>query len=147
MGKEWIAVADRNRCRVFEQSSRHGPLEEVVDLVSPMARLKSQDINADRPGRAFDSAGQGRHAMSSTIEPTEQETIRFAKEVADELHRGRMQHRFEKLYVIAEPRFLGHLRQALPRPLEEAVAAEIDKDWTGLAVEEIRKRLREALFG
>lgn len=147
MSRDWVAVADSNRCRIFEQSARNGPLEEISDLVAPAARLKNQDLNADRHGRAFDSAGQGRHAMGSSVEPVEQEAIRFAKEVVTALDTGRQRGRFSRLYVIAEPRFLGYLRQGFSRPLKETVAAEIDKDWTTHTAAEIRDRLREKTFG
>jgi protein required for attachment to host cells len=147
MSKSWIAVADKSRCRIFSQESRNGPLEEIADLVSPVTRLKNQDINADRHGRAFDSAGQGRHAMGSSVEPVEQEAIRFAKEVATKLDAGRQKGSFAQLYLVAEPRFLGYLRQSFGRPLKDVVAAEIDKDWTSQPVEEIRTRLREKTFG
>ena len=147
MNKDWIAVADKNRCRIFEQTNRNGRLEEIADLVAPATRLKNQDINSDRHGRSSDSAGIGRHAMGSSVEPVEQEAIRFAKEVVAKLDTGRQKNSFGRLYVIAEPRFLGYLRQNYTRPLKDTIAAEIDKDWTTQTPDEIRDRLREAVFG
>ena len=148
MSKDWIAVADKARCRIFRQNGRNGPIEEIEDLISATTRLKNQDINADRHGRrAFDSAGQGRHAMGNSLGPIEQQAIRFAKEVIEKLESGRKQGSFDRLYLVAEPRFLGHLRQSITRPLKELIAAEIDKDWTSQPAEEIRLRLREATFG
>ncbi|MBN1239086.1 MAG: host attachment protein [Gammaproteobacteria bacterium] len=147
MSKDWIAVADRSRCRIFAQETRYGPLQEVLDLVSSNGSLKNQEINSDRHGRAFDSSGQGRHAMSSSVDPASQEAIRFAKDVSTRLDAARKKGRFTQLYVIAEPRFLGHLRAAFNRPLQEVVAAEIDKDWTSQTSDQIRQRMRAALFG
>jgi protein required for attachment to host cells len=147
MRKDWIAVADRSRCRIFAQETRHGPLEEVLDLVSSSSGLKNQDINADRPGRTFDSGGQGRHALGPSVDPANQEAIRFAKDVSMQLDAARKNRAFEQLYVIAEPRFLGHLRAAFHRPLQDVVAAEISKDWTSQSSDEIRQRMRTALFG
>jgi protein required for attachment to host cells len=147
MSRDWIVVADKHRCRIFQQTSRNGSLEELADLVAPATRLKNQDINTDRHGHAFDSGGQGRHAMGSSVEPVEQEAIRFAKEVAAKLEAGRQQNSFTRLYVVAEPRFLGYLRQNYSRPLKDTIEAEIDKDWTTQTADEIRDRLREAVFG
>lgn len=147
MSRDWIAVADRCRCRIFAQESRHGPLEEVLDLVSSNGSLKNQDINSDRHGRAFDSSGQGRHAMSPSVDPATQEAIRFAKDVSTRLDEARKKKRFSHLYVIAEPRFLGYLRAAFNRPLQDVVAAEIDKDWTSQTSDQIRQRMRATLFG
>lgn len=147
MSREWIAVADRNHCRVFQRTSRQGQLEELFDLVSPTSRLKNQDIDADRHGRSFDRQGQGRHAMDPPVEATEQEAIRFAKDVAERLDTGRKEQRFDRLYVVAEPRFLGHLRQEFTRPLKDVIAAEVDKDWATHEPEQIRQRLRAELWG
>lgn len=147
MSKDWIAVADKNRCRIFQQASRNGALEEITVLVAPATRLKNQDINTDRPGSAFDGSGQGRHAVGGSIEPVEQEAIRFAKEIANRLDSGRQQNSFARLYIVAEPRFLGHLRQHYTRPLKDTIAVEIDKDWTLQSAEQIRNRLREAVYG
>jgi protein required for attachment to host cells len=143
----WVVVADRNLCRVFSQASRHGALTELARFESERARLKDQDINADRPGRSFDRMGPGRHALAPNVTPTEQEAIRFAKEVAEHLEAARKQQKFNELYVIAEPRFLGHLRTAFTRPLREHLAAEIDKDLSDLDGDAIRERLRQATFG
>jgi protein required for attachment to host cells len=147
MSKDWIAVADRCRCRIFAQETRYGPLEEVLDLVSSNGGLKNQDINSDRHGRSFDSGGQGRHALGTSIDPANQEAIRFAKDVSQQLDAARKKRRFQQLYVIAEPRFLGHLRQAFNRPLQDVVAAEIGKDWTSQTSDQIRNRMRAILFG
>lgn len=147
MSKDWVVVADKNRCRIFRQTSRTSPMEEIAVLVAPVTRLRNQDITTDRPGSTFDSGGQGRHIKGSSVEPVEQEAIRFAKDVVAKLEDGRRQNSFQRLYVIAEPRFLGHLRQHYSRPLEEMIAAEIDKDWATQTADEIRERLRDAVFG
>lgn len=148
MSKDWIAVADKARCRIFRQNGRSNPIEEIADLVSPITRLKNREINADRQGRrTFDSAGQGRHAVGGVLEPIEQEAIRFAKEVVETLESGRKQGSFDRLYLVAEPRFLGYLRQSFTRPLKDLIAVEIGKDWTSQPAEEIRTRLRTATFG
>ena len=147
MSKDWIVVADKNRCRIFRQARRTSPLEEIAVLVAPITRLRNQDIDSDRPGRTFDSAGQGRHAKSPSVEPVEQEAIRFAKDVVAKIEDGRRQNSFQRLYVVAEPRFLGYLRQHYSRPLKEMIAAEIGKDWATQTADEIRDRLREAVFG
>lgn len=146
MAESWIVVANRSRCRFFSQTKRHGPLTETAAFASPAARLKDQDLFSDRPGRSFDSAGEGRHAMSSPTEPEEQLALRFAKDIAEQLDAARNKHALEQLVLVAEPRFLGHLRAALGKPLKDLVAAEINKDLTEQDTETIRQRLRTELF-
>jgi hypothetical protein len=63
--------------------------------------LKSQSIDADRPGRAFESAGMKRHGMSREVDPKKQEAIMFAKQVAERLETARRQGEVEQLILVA----------------------------------------------
>ena len=44
---------------------------------------------------------------------------------------------FEQLMLVAPPRFLGLLRNQLPRPLDQLVEVAVDKDMSEASVEEI----------
>ncbi len=147
MTDNWVVVADKAHCRLFSQSTRHGPLTELPGLTSPQAGLKNQDIDSDRPGRTFSSGSSRRHSKSPPVSPVEQAAIRFAKDIADHLESARNSNRFGGIIVVAEPRFLGHLRSAFGRQLRETVVNEIDKDLIELDADNIRQRLRDLIFG
>jgi protein required for attachment to host cells len=55
--------------------------------------------------------------------------------------RGRGEREAKSLILVAPPRALGVLRQALSTPLRSAVRGEIDKDLVKLPVYEIEKHL------
>jgi protein required for attachment to host cells len=124
----WIVVANSTRCRIFRQHKHGEPLLPVEDLDHPEGRLRARDLASDRPGRAFDSAGSGRHAMGQTVDPLEQETIRFAKTVADRIDAGRKRECFDRLVLVADPRFLGHLRQGLSSATRQRLTTELKKN-------------------
>lgn len=145
METTWIIVADSGHCRCFEAASRIGPLTEVADLVMPASRLRDQDLVSDRPGRAFDSFGSGRHAMEPRTPAKETGSRRFAAEIAAMLETAHQQRRFERLGVVAAPAFLGLLREALSDGLRKQVAFEMDKDLIRLKPDEIRELLPERL--
>ncbi|MFO7646651.1 host attachment protein [Halomonas campaniensis] len=145
METTWVVVADQARARLFSASDRRGALEEVEDLANPEGRLHDQDLNADRPGRAFDSMGEGRHAMGKHHSPKEQEAIRFAQEVGDRLAVGLHDGAYRHLIISATPRFLGLLREALPEDVTKRVVLELHKDLTALSSDEIRAHLPERL--
>jgi protein required for attachment to host cells len=106
-------------------------LEEVLDLVNPKGPLPRQALESDKPGRAFDSRGGGqRHAMEPRVDAKEAAATRFARELADALQTGLNEHRFEALYLVAPPHFLGLLRQQLSPGLQRCVAGELGKDLT-----------------
>ena len=145
MAKTWIIVANAGQCRCFEADSRIGPLTEVADLVMPTSRLRDRDLVSDRPGRAFDSFGVGRHAMEPRTPPKETESRRFAAEIASKLDAARQEGRFDRLGIVAAPAFLGLLREALGGAVRDLVVFEIDKDLGRLRADEIRGHLPERL--
>jgi len=145
METTWIIVADSGHCRCFEAATRTAPLTEVADLVMPTSRLREQDLVSDRPGRAFDRFGEGRHAMEPRTPAKEVEGRRFAAQIASTLDTARQDGRFDRLGIVAAPAFLGLLRQELSSPLQSLVVLELDKDLTRLGAEEIRSHLPERL--
>ena len=74
----------------------------------------------------------------------EEESRRFAREIVDSLEQGLRDHEFERLTVIAEPKFLGSLRKAMPDEISRNVEREISKNLVGHGVSEIRQCVAEA---
>jgi protein required for attachment to host cells len=130
MTTSWILVADSGRARIFESDQTFKALAEVDDMVNPSARLKGSELTSDAPGRAFDSGGQGRHAMEDKTSAKEQDELYFAEQINDYLEAGRTAGRFKSLVIIAAPAFLGTLRKTLNNNLANLVAGEINRDLT-----------------
>ena len=126
----WAIVADAARARLFALEGRGAPLNELEDLIRAEGALKGGEIEADRPGRTFDSVGSGRHAMEPSLDPRKEEAQRFAREIANQLETSYKNHEFERLCLIAPPEFLGMLRAELDGALADAVAGELNKDLT-----------------
>ena len=141
----WVVVADTVRARIFSVEKRRGPLEEIEVLAHPEGRLHERELTSDLPGRSFDSGGQGRHAMESESGPKQEEAIRFAKEVCGTLTSARQSGRFDKLYVVAAPTFLGLLRDSMDAPTRQLVAGEIDKSLARHTPDQIRSHLPDYL--
>ncbi|SOD20931.1 host attachment protein [Nitrosomonas ureae] len=145
MTKIWVLVANSGNATLFTADSPTASLTELMNFDNPSARIKQMELSSDRPGRSFDSHGEGRHAMAVEVEPKEQEQIRFAKLIVDRLEQGRVENAFERLVVVAAPTFLGLLRAHFNAPLSSLLSLEIDKDYTALRPEELRTRLPERL--
>ena len=141
MSTTWILTANGGKARIFSAESPTSPLAEIATITHPESRLRAKELASDRPGRAFDSAGVGRHAMSSQVDAKEQEQIRFAREIVDRLEKGRVERDFEHLVVVAAPGFLGHLRASMAEPLQALVSTELNKDYTELSAGELRAHL------
>jgi protein required for attachment to host cells len=140
MSKLWVVVADQSKARIFTVADPRGALLGVGELEHPEARDREQTLTSDRPGRSFDSKGQGRHAMGSAVEPGKQETIRFARQVADHLQAAHDEGRCDRLLLVAGPPLLGLLRESL-RTTSGMEIAEIEKNLGQYDALEIRKHL------
>jgi len=142
----WILVANSSRARLFSAVSPTGPIQEVEGFAHPEARVHEQELTSDLPGRTFDSAGQGRHAMEVKVGPKEQEQINFAGQLGKYLEQGRVGHSYDHLFLVVTPAFLGLIRQKLTRETASLADSQIDKDLTLHTAEEIRNHLPERLW-
>ncbi len=144
MSKLWVVVADQSKARIFTVADPHGALLDVGELEHPEAREREQTLTSDRPGRSFDSKGQGRHDMGTTVGPGKQETIRFAKQVADHLQAAHNEGRCNRLLLVAGPPLLSLLRESLKTSSGMKIS-EIEKNLGQYSALEIRKHLPKRL--
>ncbi len=144
MTKRWVVVADQSRARIFTTEEPQGPLLQLASMDNPHGRERAQSMGTDRPGRSFDSHGQGRHAMGTSVEPVEQENIRYAKEVAGYLESACHDGRCKELLLVAGPHFLGVLRKQLHTPPDIKISV-IDKNLGQYEAREIRSHLPDRL--
>lgn len=137
----WLLVADSARARLFGVDRRARSFDLLDEWHDDVASGKTQDIEADRPGRTFDSAGPGRHGMEPPSSPKGVAKSRFVAMLGDRLAAAAKQHRFDELTVIAAPRTLGELRELLDPAVRAKLAAEEAKDLTQLSQPELEKQL------
>ena len=164
MDRNWVVVANDAAARIFtlappparlnnrnsagHQNDRMASysLKEIESLQHPEGRTKAQDFDADRPGRAFQTAGSMRHGMERQVDPKRQAIISFAKRVADRLESARRQGALQRLVLVAAPEFLGLLRTNLSAELGRITAAEFSLDLAQMKAHEIRAHLPDDLF-
>ncbi len=145
MKSTWVVVTDSTRARILKADNAVSPLSEVETLVHPESRLHERDLISDAPGRAFDRAGQGRHAMGQQVSPKEHEVEAFVRQVAERLEQAREHGELEQLIIVAPPNVLGKLRKALPPEVARLVTMEMGKNLSKLSPQEIRDHLPERL--
>jgi protein required for attachment to host cells len=135
----WILAADRSKARIFEILKRHDPPTEIADFVHALGRAHERDINSDASGRFY---GKGEHvqghATSTDVSVMRHEAERFAEQLCDYLYHAHSERRFEKLWIVAGPEFLGVLRAKLPKQLRAIMELELDKDVTTHNPDDIR---------
>ncbi len=96
------------------------------------------EFASDRPGRAFDIVGKGRHAMSPPESGQDHQTLVFARQVADYLNDAIAESRVNKLVIFAAPKFLGYLRSELSDTALRSIALAESRNVSDLDEKEIR---------
>lgn len=134
----WVIVADESKAIIYSRKTRHGPMKELFTLENEAARVKTGELLSDRGGRSFDSAGKGRHTMAKEKSgPKRHLAEAFAKQIAERI--GKASHAGSCIgySLVAPPRFLGLLRDALGPtaandPLQTVAKEVVGKDTTFL---------------
>jgi protein required for attachment to host cells len=126
------------------EARRGAHLAEPGDWNMSIGADERYDIQ-DRPPRAHDRFGPGRHAMDQGQSLHEQEEERFLKRVAQRLEEAEARKEFDHLVIAAPPRALGILRAALAAPVKARIRAEADKDIVDEDAATLRARLTELL--
>jgi protein required for attachment to host cells len=147
MSNTWILVADGARARLFESEAFNKALNEVACFTNPDGRAPGRDATTERAPRVNESVGPARHAIEPHTTLRDKSTDRFARTLNAALERGRNDSHFDRLILVAPPRFLGTLHSSLGKGLTECVTGEIRRNLTALAPAEIQARLSRHLFG
>jgi len=152
-----VLVADEALARILRWAEERCELVDVEAIADPAAHVKAGDFDRDAAGRRAGSAPQGsrqntqqhrlRGTASITASAGEQETHLegqwFARRVGAHLAEALRQKRFDRLRIVAAPRFLGYLRKELDPQVLAIVTDELSKD----LIHEGNAKLGKRLFG
>lgn len=149
METTWIVSADAGRARIFSESNPAQPLIEIEDMVNTATRMRTAEKYTDRLGPT--AAGQSIHNTGAPTPskqyeppqtPEERESESFSKDISGFLLKGWQEGLFQKLALIADPKFLGVLRMYLDPHLKPLVKLEINKDYTHSSPQQLHEQIR-----
>lgn len=146
MASTWIVVAHRSGASLYERVA-DGSLACIRAIPHPEGRLKDHELVTDRPGRSHESASARRSAMGTDYQPSRAVAEGFARHLAATLSRARSEHAYERLVLVAEPRFLGLLRGALDPQTAATVVGSVPKELSLAPPAEIDARLARLIEG
>jgi protein required for attachment to host cells len=141
----WILIANGARARVLEHISSSHNITAVKDMEYSQESLSSSEIMADKPGRAFSTAGTSRSAMQPATDPVAKREADFAHGLAEILNDKFSKKAFNRLVIFAAPKTLGDIREALSENIKTAIIAEIAKDLTKVPNDKIAKHLEDVM--
>lgn len=137
-----VVVADESSAIVYARDSLSGPMRVLFSLDNDTARKKTDQLISDSGGRSFDSYGKGRHTMGhEKADPKKTAAIAFAKQIAERVAQGVHDGSSRGFALVAAPRFLGVLREAISIVTTVEPYATVDKEVVGRDPEVIEKLL------
>lgn len=135
-----VLVADGRKALVLRNSGTVGEIVlEVEQVFEAPPNAPARALRGDKPGRT--ATGSHRSSLGQT-DSHEQQEERFYAVVAEKLEALWAARDHQKLCIIAPPRALAGLRQAIPDTIKNQIVAEYDKDLVNLPLDEIQKHLR-----
>ncbi len=136
----WVVVADESQAIVYTRDAKRAPLTELFSLSSEAGRKKPGEMLADRGGRSFDSFGGGRHTMAKEKDgPRKHAAMAFARQIADRIARVTHDGSCRGYVLVAAPRFLGLLREAVAKSSKFEPYKTIDKEVVGQDADFVQK--------
>jgi protein required for attachment to host cells len=143
MSETWILVAQRAQAKIYEHSKKKDELKLLHEVDHPEGRLQNKDIDADRPARNR-SAGSGKFSVYAREQEAKEHVSEvFAKKLTEMLDKSQTQNKFANLILVAEPHFLGLLRQNLKPPVAAKVCQTVNKDVAHFSDHELKQKLHE----
>ena len=133
----WVLILDGEKYLLLQNEGDRSALSLRVLQHAEIDNPPTRDQGTEKPGR-MPAAGAGRSAVEQTDWHTlEKES--FAHDVADRLRRWALADRFSQIVICADPRTLGTIRHNYHAEGSRRIVAELDKDLTGLPIDEMEK--------
>lgn len=140
----WILIANSSEAKIYAASKLHSDWQLVKEFKHEEGREKDGELVSDKAGN-FPNISRGSSSFSEPTDPKVFEEERFAHHLAEELNSGRTHNQYQKLVLVAGPRFHGMLNKHCNPHVLGLVAKNIEKDYVQLSEHELLKHLREQL--
>ena len=136
----WVVVCDGAKALVLENAGNRMTPNLTTKEVYEQSDARTRDLGADKPGRAFSSAGGVRSAVEQT-DWHDQAEQKFLSKLAARLDKAVQAGETRSLIVVAPARAIGVLRREYSPRVRQALKAEVEKDYVKMPVDEILRHL------
>jgi protein required for attachment to host cells len=138
----WILVADASGAKVYASDALLEDLNLIDDITFSRHQVRHDDSRGHSTAHLPSS---GAASAEAEHDPRKLSEERLARAVAETINHADQERRFERLVVVAPPRFLGDFRASLSHPAAKRVVASIHHDWTKLDRRELSVQVRRNL--
>lgn len=137
---DWVVVCDGRKWLILQNKGDAGRPNLVTREEHKTDNPPTREQGTDRPGRASSSVGQARSAVGQTDWHAQAEQD-FLTRLAQRLDKSAQAGEVPGIVLVAPPKALGMIRPQLSAAVSRLVHVEVDKDYTGLPVDQIERRL------
>lgn len=130
----WILLAHRSGAKLLRTIGYSKDFKLLKEFNFPEGRLKNHEINTDDNGGLVEHEVTVCHLAET-----------FAQDLAAVLRKGRTENRYERLVLIAEPRFLGVLRNCLDKETAKKISKISHHNYTNLSKNALTECLKDIL--
>ncbi len=134
--RRWVVIIDGG-CARFVERDEQGRFSTVSSFEAASLHMRSRDIGRDRPGRVYESADSSRHGTEPRHDPHATKKRKFVALVIDEIENAPKEGSFDEFVLVAPPKVLGEVRQALPATFAEVLTDTLSKDLTKIPDHEL----------
>lgn len=128
MSTLWVLTANRGFAKIYEVKGKGREIKEIYYIENPDGQKKDSEVVSDRPGRAFDRLGAGRHSLSKKVDFHGHEQDVFAHKLADILLQGHNSKAYDQLAFVAPAHFLGGLNRVIASNVKNTLIQEVDSN-------------------
>ncbi len=139
----WILLADGARARILRNIGPNKGIEPVEGMIFCADHRPTREIDADKPGRTFQSVGQLRHAKQPRSDPHENLKDDFNRALAQTLERCGSD--YDRLILVAPAPALGRLRSHITASVASKVRAELVMNLTHIPDNELADHLQDVI--
>ncbi|OFZ12442.1 MAG: hypothetical protein A2Z20_06780 [Bdellovibrionales bacterium RBG_16_40_8] len=137
----WLVIANRSGAHIYQLNDK-GDIRLIKDIKNPDGREKNRKFQHDKPGLARSKfMGSAPHNMAREKKPHDEVAEKFAQQLVANIREHFLKKEFRDLKVVAEPRFMGMIRQSVEKPIAKSV------EWCAKDIEKIPKSKWPSILG
>ena len=141
----WIVIAHGGGARIFRSRGPGAPLELERKLDNPSARVRDRNLDSDKAGR-FDKPSRTKTLRSAADPERDSHALQiehFARELVTILDNAGSRHVYDTLLLVAEPKFLGLLRDGVGAQTRKKVIVAMARDLSAISDVDLPQHLSE----
>lgn len=123
----WIVAANHRQARLFSAATESAPLVEAETIANPDADASESELHRHDPGHSMHGSSR-RTILEPQHSGRRMADEAFASSIAKRIETLRVSGSLQRLHVVAEPRMMGLLRQALGKDVNRLVESETSRD-------------------